>query len=272
MAQFAQCTPVIDVGKHDLEFVTAQSTDFALVADNTAKSRCNLLQQFVAGWVAKRIVDLFESIEIEHQKRAGALGIAVRRERCRQPLGHAVTIGQPGQRIILREPFGIALAFTAACDVFRTPAVPGEALRFIELRLAGDFPPHFLASNCEPDVQLADRISCTEQESERPLGPVRIIILLGHEEITEGLSDGLAVVPAKLESGILGKIDQATLSVRSPEPAEPGGFETVEKFNPARRIGCGNGAKRRILQRLVLHCFGPRRPREEPTHLKLTSN
>ena len=107
ISEFAQFGAVVDILQHDLEFIAAQAADFALVADNAFDPVCNLLQQVVAGRVTVRVVHLLEAIEIQHEQRAASLRCVKCFQRRCQPLGHTVTVCQPGQRIVLGHPFRI---------------------------------------------------------------------------------------------------------------------------------------------------------------------
>src|SRR3546814_19685890 len=57
-----------------LEFIAAEPPDQPLVADRALKPLCDLLEQFVAGLVAERVVDRLEAIEIEQEQRGRAIG------------------------------------------------------------------------------------------------------------------------------------------------------------------------------------------------------
>ena len=67
LAKLAERTAIIDIGHHNLEFVTAQMTDFARASDNSFKPRRYLLEQFVAGLMAQCVADLLEPVEVERQ-------------------------------------------------------------------------------------------------------------------------------------------------------------------------------------------------------------
>ena len=62
----------------------------------------HLLEQFIAGRVAERIVDLLEAVEVKQHDRAAALGLSKGRESLSEQPRHAVAVGKPGQLVILR--------------------------------------------------------------------------------------------------------------------------------------------------------------------------
>ena len=83
--------------QHRLEFVPAQTADLAMIAHHADQSLSDLSQQCVADRMAKRIVDVLESIEIDQEQRTAFLprrGIA---HRLVERLPHQRAVGQAGQ-------------------------------------------------------------------------------------------------------------------------------------------------------------------------------
>ncbi len=128
LAQFAA---VVDVGQQHLELVAAQPSDFAASRHRALQPLGDMAKQLVASSMAKRVVDLLEPVEIEHDQGAGTLGTAEARQRRIDPLRHAVAIGQPGERIELRE----ARRFLSAEKLFRH--VDGRTAKAEEISLPG---------------------------------------------------------------------------------------------------------------------------------------
>src|SRR5579863_119803 len=60
---------ISDTSEYDEEFVSAEAGDCVLITRPSFESFCNLLQKKVAERVPERVVDVFEAIEIEEQKR-----------------------------------------------------------------------------------------------------------------------------------------------------------------------------------------------------------
>src|SRR3546814_15541242 len=69
----AQLAAILLVGKNDLELVAAEAADHLLVADDLEQPFGDLFQQRVARRVTKRVVDLFEAVEVEQHDRARPL-------------------------------------------------------------------------------------------------------------------------------------------------------------------------------------------------------
>src|SRR6185295_10364807 len=60
-----QVADLLDIHQHDGKLVRTHSRHQACVARAVLKQRCDLLQKRVASRLAERIVDIFESLEIE---------------------------------------------------------------------------------------------------------------------------------------------------------------------------------------------------------------
>src|SRR3546814_15765682 len=61
-----------------------------------------LLEQFVAGLVAERVVDRLEAIEIEQEQRGRAIGAPRLGERLIERPLHLLAVGEPGQLVEAR--------------------------------------------------------------------------------------------------------------------------------------------------------------------------
>ena len=242
------------------------SNEIALV-DSFHQDPGDVNEDLVSGDVAERVVDVLEPVEIERQQRASAFGVAIGLERLGQARGQAMTIGQSGHGIELRQPFGVEPAFATGRDVLGAAAVARETALVVELGFTGDFPPDFVLGKGQADIELADRVARAQQEGERALGLVGVVGPFGNEQFAQGFADRLAIGPAELLSGIIGQIDQASLRVGGPEPAESRGLETVEQFDPADGIGSSDRAQRGLVRRCILIRRCPHRSREEPCHV-----
>ncbi len=96
LGNLAQLSAIINVRHQHLKFVSAQPADFALPSGGALKALCHLLQQLIACGMAQSVIDLFEMVQIEHEQRAGSLGIAESGQGRIDPHFHAVTVGKPG--------------------------------------------------------------------------------------------------------------------------------------------------------------------------------
>src|SRR3546814_7364965 len=104
LAQFAA---ILDIGKDDLECVAPKTTDHFAVADDLEQALRDLFQQRVARRMAERVVDLLEPVEVDQHDRARALLLRERRERRVELFRDVEAVGEPGQRVIEREPRGV---------------------------------------------------------------------------------------------------------------------------------------------------------------------
>ena len=86
----------------DCKLVTAQAGEHIALSDTGAHSFGNGLQHLVADGVAKRIVDFFETIEIEHEERKMSISVPSTCKSAVQVLAKQQAVGQIGQRIMPR--------------------------------------------------------------------------------------------------------------------------------------------------------------------------
>jgi len=82
------------------EFVAAQPRQRIAIAQSRHQSRADLLQQHVAALVPERIVDVFETVQVEHQERQGCVGECPLQERLLQAATEHNAVRQAGQRIV----------------------------------------------------------------------------------------------------------------------------------------------------------------------------
>src|SRR5437764_7706677 len=62
-------------GEDRLEFVAAQTADLAVIAHDRLQPLADLAEKRIADRVAERVVDVLESIEIDHEQRAALLAM-----------------------------------------------------------------------------------------------------------------------------------------------------------------------------------------------------
>jgi hypothetical protein len=86
------------------ELIAAQPRHNVGSADNTPKARGDCLQENIAGVVAKRVIDLLESVEIDEQEREAPLGGLRPRDCFIERAREAHAARQPGELIALGQP------------------------------------------------------------------------------------------------------------------------------------------------------------------------
>ena len=94
-----------DVLQQHAELVAADARDEVVAAHAGAQARGDHLQQRVADVVAERVVHLLEVVEVEEQQRRGLLVAPRVRHRLARALGEHRAVGQPGERVVVREEF-----------------------------------------------------------------------------------------------------------------------------------------------------------------------
>ena len=90
--QFSQLTAIVDIWQNDLELIAAKTPDFPFVFANLLQASRDLLQQFITGWVTKRIIDLFEPIQIQHDQGTHTFCVAILLEYRFEPPAHAQSV------------------------------------------------------------------------------------------------------------------------------------------------------------------------------------
>ncbi len=89
--------------EHDHEFVAAHAHDDVLIAHGVFDSLRDRLQQLVAGLRDRRIVDVFEAVEVDEQHRQRCLLAAGFFDGGGQMSGKEQPVGQAGQLIVMGE-------------------------------------------------------------------------------------------------------------------------------------------------------------------------
>jgi hypothetical protein len=76
-SEIAKSVAIDIAGYDDLELIAAQPADLPRLLNSGQKALRHLLEQRIAGRMAKRIIDLLEAVEIEQQDAAGAVLLKV---------------------------------------------------------------------------------------------------------------------------------------------------------------------------------------------------
>ena len=102
-----------DLGEDQRELIAAEPAQHIVVAQVDRQALGELAQQAVAGIVAQRIVHLLELVQIDQQQRAGAAGFGRFQQHTLELSQKEVTVGQLGDRIVVRELVQPALCLAA---------------------------------------------------------------------------------------------------------------------------------------------------------------
>src|SRR5205085_10692949 len=87
----------------DCEFVAAHATDGTVGGDFIDQALGDGAEHGIALWVAERVVDRFESVEIEEHDRTGHIAAGRAAERLAEQLTNSAAVGQAGEDIDVRE-------------------------------------------------------------------------------------------------------------------------------------------------------------------------
>src|SRR5665648_452097 len=98
-------------GHDDTELVTAEPRHHAVALDDLRQAVGNSAQHLISKAMAVKVIDRFEMIEIEHEQGTALILTGVSR------LGVKLfqkppAIGEPGQRVVAREPLSILFGRT----------------------------------------------------------------------------------------------------------------------------------------------------------------
>ena len=108
---------VAEVGEHGDELVAAQAGQRVAFAQRVAQALRDDDQQLVAGLVAVRVVHFLESVEIEIDERQQPLAPARLRDGLLQAVGEQHTVGNAGQRVVVRHVLELPLMLLELGDV-----------------------------------------------------------------------------------------------------------------------------------------------------------
>ncbi len=126
--------------QHD-ELVAAEPRHDVARAQALLQPRAHLAQQHVAGIVAQRVVDHFETIEVDEQHGELAVVAARRFDREIQQLAEHRTVRQPGEAVVRREILDPLLRALARRDVLDDRDVVDGLARAVALRSDGEAHP-----------------------------------------------------------------------------------------------------------------------------------
>ncbi len=223
----AQLAAIFEVGKNDLEFIAAQPADHFLVADDLEQPFGNLFEQRVAGRMAERVVDLFEAVEIEQHDRADALLLRKGGKRGVELFRNVEPVGQPGQRIIQREPRRILGRAALRRDVGAAAAVADELTAAVEMRPARYRPPAIVAFKGAAQRQIVELRLFGQQKRQGALAFA--VVVRGQEQVGKDAAQQLPRRPPHHPCDRIGDIGQPPLVVGRPEPAAAAFFVILEQ-------------------------------------------
>ena len=110
------------------ELVAALAPDGVRLAQAFAQPLGQLLQEPVSGIVTERVIDYFETVEIDEQHRRHAGETLRARQRLGQPLVEHRAVGQAGQRVVVSEKSQMQLRFLARNELADLAAYSGGDL------------------------------------------------------------------------------------------------------------------------------------------------
>ena len=102
----------VAVRQHDHEFIAAQTPQHVARLNLRAQALGKLDQQFVAGRMSERIVDVLEIIDIEKRQRdvfSGGTGL----DRLGDQIAQARAVRQAGQHVVIGKPRDLGARFLA---------------------------------------------------------------------------------------------------------------------------------------------------------------
>ncbi len=90
------------------ELVAAEAGHGVLRANGALDARGHLAEDLVAGAMAKAVVDALEAVHVEEVDGRGVVAAAAI-DRVRQPVTEEGAVGQPGERVVERQPLELGL-------------------------------------------------------------------------------------------------------------------------------------------------------------------
>ena len=113
------------LGEHD-ELVAPEARHGIRIADRLREAARQRLQDFVAGGVAERVIDVLEPVEIHEQERDGTIVASRERDRMIEPLEERGPVVQARQRIEPRKPADVGFDQLLLRDVETDAAIAEE--------------------------------------------------------------------------------------------------------------------------------------------------
>ena len=150
-----------------------------------------------------------------------------------EPLGHAVPVGEAGQRIEFGEARIHELALVFGGDVLGETAIALETARFVEDRLGRERPPGLLGlvlrfAQGKAQHQVDDPAARAELELERPLGSLVGVVRIGLEQLGQVFTKHFNRFAPSALGCAFRDVDQAAFGIARPEPAESSLLEVLE--------------------------------------------
>ena len=173
--------------------------------------------------MAKRIVHLLESVEIQHDDCAAALLDLVGGKRRGQALSHTMAVGKTGKRIESRHARCLALFLVGGCNIPYRAAITGKILSLVELRTPRQQPP-FANAFVIPISIYEDGEFGKARPRAKQVGKGFHLVLIcfladGPQDFCNRLSDDRSVI-GELGNSLVRKICQTALGIRGPEPCQ----------------------------------------------------
>jgi hypothetical protein len=103
----------VKVFRDNHEFIAAQPRDEVGLPNTAGEPLRDLLQQAVAGVVAKCVIDLLEAVQIDEQHRQPFFRPLRTRNRVRETLFEGLAIRQTGQQVVAGEVVQFSFGFLA---------------------------------------------------------------------------------------------------------------------------------------------------------------
>ena len=120
MRQLLDRRSVRQLGHDDGEFVAAEPGQKVIVLQLARDQMRDFPEQFIAGGVAERVVDLLEAVEIEQQQRRGRFRAAPAGQHIVDFAAEQGAVGEAGEGVIVSELFQLLLGGLALGDVLNS--------------------------------------------------------------------------------------------------------------------------------------------------------
>ena len=137
--------------------------------------------------MAKRIIDVLEPVEVEHDERAAAFCGFIGRENALELFVHSVAIGKAGQRVIFGKSRVDQFALIFDRDILGAATITLKFARFVKFGMAGNRPPCltafiFCADKRKANGLVNNLIVSGQLEIQRSIRPFARIIGVGFKQ------------------------------------------------------------------------------------------
>ncbi|RMM09900.1 hypothetical protein APX70_08573 [Pseudomonas syringae pv. maculicola] len=189
------------------EFITAHACHGVVSGYTGQQARGHFLQHPVAGGMAQRVIDRFETVEIEeHQHHPGLLALCLLQRRM-QAILKQCAVGQVRQRVVISQAVDAVLTGLALADVAEEAHITGQVAFVIDhCRDADPGRIVFAVASLEPDFTFPGALPVQLPED---VAQVRFLFAFNGEharQLVEHLSDFVA---ADAREGLVGLHDIA---------------------------------------------------------------